>query len=75
MLFRSSLDPADAPFRGIPELNGPVDRKSLVTKGLVGDENQADDQEYLDYLDAMTHSGDPRLRASAMKVLTAMVTK
>jgi len=70
-----SLDPADAPFRGIPELNGPVDRKSLVTKGLVGDENQADDQEYLDYLDAMTHSGDPRLRASAMKVLTAMVTK
>jgi hypothetical protein len=72
-----SLDADDAPFRGIPELNGPVDRKSLVGKSVGGgaDDVQVDDQEYIDYLTRMTGSGDPRLRASAMKVLTAMVTK
>src|SRR5262249_38935543 len=42
----------DAPYRGIPELSGPVDRKSLVGKAVGGgaDDNQADDQEYIDYL-------------------------
>lgn len=72
-----SLDPEDAPYRGTPELSGPVDRRSLVGKS-VGDgvdDVMADDQEYIDYLTRMTGSGDPRMRASAMKVLTAMVTK
>jgi hypothetical protein len=72
-----SLDPEDAPYRGIPELAGPVDRKSLVNKGLGGAESQADDgEDYIAYLTQMASaSADPRLRASANKVLTAMITK
>lgn len=70
-----SLDPDDTAYRGVPELSGPVDRKSLVSKGIGGAETQNDDPDYIEYLQRMATSGDPRMRVSATKVLTAMITK
>lgn len=72
-----SNDPDDAAYRGVPELSGPVDRKSLVAKSFPGgDEGDGDQSEFRDYLEMVaTTSGDPKMRMNASKVLTAMITK
>lgn len=70
-----SLDPDEAPYRGIPELSGPVDRRSLVGKAVGGAEDQTEDREFREYVESMAQSGDPKMRTSANKVLTELLTK
>jgi hypothetical protein len=72
-------DPARAPFRGLPELGGPVDRRSHVGKAVGGadaDENMsADAQEFAAYVGQFATSGDPTMRANASKVLAGLTPK
>jgi hypothetical protein len=70
-------DPELAPYRGIPELGGPVDRRSLVGKAVGGadDENMADEDEFAHYVAAFAGSGNPTMRANATKVLAGLLHK
>lgn len=72
-------DPEQAPYRGLPQLDGPVDRDSFVGK-VLGDggaetETEGDDAEFLEFINGIAASGDPGMRLSATKVLRGLLTK
>lgn len=72
-------DPEQAPFRGTPQLDGPVDRESFVGKtlgaGSAGSEVEDEDAGLLEYVNGLAASGDPRMRLNASKALAVLVTK
>ena len=71
-------DPEQAPYRGLPILDGPVDRDSFVAKaiGTGGTDGEGgEDAEFLAYVNGLAASGDPGLRLSATKMLTELLTK
>ena len=70
-------DPEVAPYRGLPELDGPVDRTSLVGKAVGGadDADATDSDEFAEYVAMFANSGNPTMRANATKVLAGLLTK
>lgn len=73
----SMPDPELAPYRGLPELGGPVDRRSLVGKAVGGADSdvQSDDDEFARYVALHATSGNPTMRANAAKVLADLLPK
>jgi hypothetical protein len=71
-----STDPDDMAFRGLPELDGPVDRKSHIGKAVgAGGDDDTNDDEFLSYMGGLANSGNPTVRANARKVLEVLITK
>jgi len=71
-------DPEQAPYRGLPILDGPVDRDSFVAKSIGtggADEGGSEDAEFLAFVNGLAASGDPGLRLNATKMLTTLLTK
>lgn len=69
-------DPEQAPYRGLPQLSGPVDRESFVGKALGGaDVPEPDDAEFLAFMNGLAANGDPAARMHATKALSALLLK
>lgn len=77
-LLGSLPDPEHAPYRGLPVLDGPVDRDSYVGKSVGAgsfDPESGDDAEFLEYMNGLAATGDPRLRLAATKAIRTLITK
>lgn len=75
-LLGSLPDPEQAPYRGLPVLDGPVDRDSFVGKAIGGaDDEDGEDAEFLTYMNGLASTGDPRLRLAATKAIRTILTK
>jgi hypothetical protein len=72
-------DPEQAPYRGLPQLDGPVDRESFVGKALGSSgapaEAEDEDAEFLEFINGIAASGDPRVRLNATKAIRTLLTK
>jgi hypothetical protein len=68
-------DPERSAYRGIPELDGPVDRSSYIDKAASAG-GEGPDDEFRQFVEQFAEgSGDPTMRANAQKVLRTLITK
>lgn len=67
-------DPAEAPYRGLPELGGPVARKSYIDKAASGADPDDDTDDFLRFVGSFANGGDPTMRQNARKVLKGLIT-
>jgi hypothetical protein len=72
-------DPEQAPYRGLPQLGGPVDRESFVSKALgsggAAPEAEDEDAEFLEFMNGLAANGDPGARLNATKAIKMLLTK
>lgn len=67
-------DPLEAPYRGLPELGGPVDRHSYIDKAAgAGSSDDLETDEYLRFVGSFANGGDPTMRQNARKVLKGLL--
>jgi hypothetical protein len=67
-------DPEQEPYRGVPELNGPVGRKSYIDKAASGADPDDDSDDYLRFVGSFANGGDPTMRQNARKVLKGLLS-
>lgn len=67
-------DPEHAPYRGLPVLDGPVDRESFVGKAIGGTEEPDENAEFLEFINGLAAGGDPKVRLAATKAIRSILT-
>ncbi len=72
-MLGSLPDPEKAPYRGIPQLDGPVDRTSYIDKA-ASSGGDGPDPDYVRFVEQFANGGNPAMREHAGRVLKGLIT-